>query len=277
MDIFLTGLLGEFSGSHTWPRLLLARTRQQAACAIANHFFEPKSPQLRRIFASAFYERAREAAGARLAQSFEAVRDDHPLNMADSWNLMHVQPMRSYQAPSIDRHVLEMRAPHMDFELVSFLLTIPPYARLEQRIYKKMIAYRFPAIRDVPCTNSGLPIDPHFYAEYAKMAARYAGRKISAPLRRRQQDLGRESDDIQEEFRQEPGLIDDVLGPAMRDGCLPADVFNHAGIEAVIDEHYAGRASHAALLSSLVTYALAYRFFIAGDAGEMPIPLPTAA
>jgi asparagine synthase (glutamine-hydrolysing) len=273
MDIFLTGLLAEFSGSHTWPRLLLARNRREAMRAITDRFFTSRLPFLRRIFSPRFYERAKEAAASRLRTSFDAVKGDHPLNIADSWNLMHVQPMRSYQAPSIDRHVMEMRAPHMDFELVSFLLTIPPYARLEQRVYKKMIAYRFPRIRDVPCTNSGVPVDPNFVSEYVKMVARYTGRKLATPIRRLMapsQDLGRESDDINAEFRQEPQLVDRVLLPAMQAGFLPSEIFDHAGIAALIKEQYDGHADHAAALSSLVTYALAYQFFIADDFREVP-------
>jgi hypothetical protein len=166
-----------------------------------------------------------------------------------------------------------MRAPHMDFELVSFLLTIPPYARLEQRVYKKMIAYRFPRIRDVPCTNSGVPVDPNFVSEYVKMVARYTGRKLATPIRRLMapsQDLGRESDDINAEFRQEPQLVDRVLLPAMQAGFLPSEIFDHAGIAALIKEQYDGHADHAAALSSLVTYALAYQFFIADDFREVP-------
>ena len=273
MDVFLTGLLAEFSGSHTWPQLLFSRTREHACHAIRERFFAPRLPVLRRIFTPEFFRRGEEAARTRLRQSFEAVKDDHPLNLADSWNLIHMQPMRSYQAPSIDRHVMETRAPHMDFELVSFLLTIPPYARLEQRVYKKMIAYRFPSIRDVPCTNSGHPIDPRFFLEYSKMAARYAGRKLMAPVRRvspAPPDLGRESDDIDAEFRAEPLLISDVLHPALEGGYFSAEVFNHAGIRAVIDEHYARRAHHGAILSSLITHALAHRFFIVGDFREVP-------
>ena len=38
MDIILTGFLGEFGGSHTWPRLLLARTRKQAIDEIFHRY-----------------------------------------------------------------------------------------------------------------------------------------------------------------------------------------------------------------------------------------------
>ena len=276
IDIFLTGFLGEFGGSHTWPRLVMATSRRQAVAVIKRRIFEPQLAVLRRIFSRSFYERAKEAAEARFHQSFDVIKDEHALNVADSWNLMHLQPMRTYQSASVDRHILEARAPQMDFELVEFLLTIPPQARLEQRIYKKMIAYRFPQIRDIPCTNSGLPINPAFLSEYTKMVLRYAGRKSAGALRRfwsGHEPLGRRPDNPAEELRNEPALIDDILRPAMFAGVLPSDTFDHGGLNAIIDEHYARRADHTQLLSCLISHATAREFFLHDELKHAPEPL----
>ena len=107
------------------------------------------------------------------------------MNLADSWNFINLQPRGTFHSPSVDRHLFEARAPHLDVDLVNFLLTIPPLSRLEQRVYKKMIAYKYPAIRDVPCTNSGRPINPAFASEYPAMALRYLARKATAPFHHR--------------------------------------------------------------------------------------------
>src|SRR5262249_49797631 len=151
------------------------------------HLVNSRIPRIRKIFNPRFFSNAFAALRERFEKSFDTVQNDHPLNIADSWNFSYLQPRGTFQSPVVDRHLFEARAPHMDHDLVDFLLTIPPYSRLEQRIYKKMIAYKFPAIRDVPCTNSGTPVNPHFGQEYMAMAASYLLRKTVAWVTRASQ------------------------------------------------------------------------------------------
>ncbi|MBA3033143.1 MAG: hypothetical protein KKF85_08075 [Gammaproteobacteria bacterium] len=273
MDIVLTGFLAEFSGSHTWPALLLARSRGAAIDAIWNRIIHGKLARLQRIMTPAFYAQNLEAAKQRFTASFSSIDNDHPLNVADVWNMRFMQPQVTYQAPAVDRHILEVRAPHMDTDLVNFLLKIPPRARLEQRIYKKMIAYSYPAVRDVPCTNSGRPIDPLFAREYVKMASEFAMRR-GADLMRKAfgsgQPLRREMRDLAGDVRAEPQLADAVLRPMLASGIFPTDMFSRDGIEEIIAAHYSGRERHEELLSLLISFGLAFRFIVLGDVVDAP-------
>jgi asparagine synthase (glutamine-hydrolysing) len=273
MDIFLTGVLAEFGGSHTWPQLLVARSRRSAIRAIFDHILGRRLAEVRRIFDPIFFERTFEGLRARFEESFSNVENDHPLNVADCWNVIHLQPRSTYQAPSIDRPLFEARAPHMDTELVDFLLTIPPYARLEQRVYKKMIAYRFPEIREIPCTNSGRPIDPNFASEYTKMLVSYAGAQALGPLRklfRRPIPLGREFRDLNDDFREEPELVDKILGPLLDSGVYPSSIFNRRAIEEVVDEHYHKNGRHDNILALMISLGLAAKFFLHEDLSGLP-------
>lgn len=273
MDIILTGFLGEFSGSHTWPALLLARSRRAAIGAIFNRFIAPKLGVAERIFQPAFFARALAAARENFYKSFELIEDDHPLNVADSWNVLHLQPRGTFHAPAVDRHRLEMRAPHTDNDLVDFLLKIPPYARIEQRVYKKMMAYSFPDIRDVPCTNSARPVNPNFVREYAWMAGEYVARKAYAVLQKpftRQSALGREFRDLGQDFRAEPELIKQILQPLLGAGILPESVFRREGIERLVDEHYSGKASHEHTIGLLISLGLAMKCFLHDDLSDVP-------
>ena len=273
MDVLLTGFLAEFSGSHTWPSLLLARSRAAAKKAIYEHFLVEGFKPARRIFNPEFARRILEAMRARFEKSFERIENYHPFDIADTWNFMHIQPRKTYQAPCLDRYLFEMRAPHMDTELVDFLLTIPPYARLEQRVYKKMIAYCFPKIRDVPCTNSGLPINPHFGTEYASMIAKYAGRKASAPLQRLfrpSASLGRDMRDLNDDFRAEPELVDKILRPLLRAGIYPEGIFSRHAIEELIEEQFQRNGQNETTLSLLIAWGLAAKFFLHDDLADVP-------
>ena len=273
MDIILTGFLAEFGGSHTWPKLLLARTRREGIEAIFDRFLARRLPVVRRLFKPNFFVRAWEGLRVRFERSFEEIPNDNPLNLADCWNMVHIQPRTTYHAPSIDRHLFEARAPHMDMELVSFLLTIPPFARIEQRVYKKMIAHQFPLIRDIPCTNSGHPIDPHFAREYAKMVARYAAGKTAAVIRqslRTPDPLGREFRDLNDDFLNEPQLADLIIRPLLRAGVFPPDIFDQVEIERILTNHYGKKGRHENIISLLVSWGLAARFFLWNDLNNLP-------
>lgn len=273
MDIFLTGVLAEFGGSHTWPQLLLTRSRTATIDAIFDRILGSRVAAVRRILEPAFFERTIEALRARFRESFSNVENDHPLNVADCWNVINLQPRSTYHAPSIDRPRFEARAPHMDAELVDFLLTIPPYARLEQRVYKKMIAYRYPEIRDVPCTNSGKPIDPHFVAEYTKMLLAYARTKMVGRVRSllgSPVPLGREFRHLDDDFRAEPELIEKVLRPLLQRGVYPPSIFNSRAIEQVVEEHYRKNARHEAVLSLLISWGVAVNYFLHDNFSDVP-------
>ena len=263
--IVLTGLLGEFSGSHTWRAILFARSRKEARNAIFHRHVASNLQMARRLFQPACFKNAYDELVLRLDHSIEAISNDHPLNIADVWAFENTQMMGSWQAPSVDRYLFENRSPHLDFDLVDWLLSIHPLDRLEQRVYKQMIATAYPAIRDVPCTNSGKPIDPSFAREYAKMVVRYAGRKLrdkSNGLLRRRPALDREFRRVDEDFRAEPELVTDILQPALRDGIFPSHIFRTEVIEQLIDEHYNRNARHEMVLARLISFALASRYFV---------------
>jgi asparagine synthetase B (glutamine-hydrolysing) len=273
IDVILTGFLGEFSGSHTWPELLMARSRQGAITAIFNRFLAPKLTLAQRVFQPAFFQRVSTAVRDSFYKSFEEITNDLPMNIADSWNFVHLQPRGTFHAPAVDRHNLEMRAPHTDNDLVDFLLTIPPTARLEQRVYKKMIAYSFPEIRSIPCTNSSLPIDPNFGKEYSKMVARFAVAKAVGSVRklfRAQPQLGREFRDLSRDYRAEPELIEQILKPLLKSSALSATIFNHRAIDRLIHEHYALKASHETVLGLLISVGLALKFFLHDELSDAP-------
>jgi len=272
IDIILTGFLGEFSGSHTWPQLLAARSRRAAIGAIFRRFLQPRKAVAQMMFQPTFVGRVFAAVTDNFQRSFESVEVEHPLNVADCWNFLHLQPRGTFHAPAVDRHRFEMRAPHTDNDLVDFLLTIPPYARLEQRVYKKMIASSFPQIRDVPCTNSGRPVDPHFLREYAAMVGAYVAQKsavaLSASFRRRR-SLGREFRDLGEDFRAEPELVEQ-LRSLMDSEILPNTVFRREGIEQIIKEHYENARSHEHTIGLLISVGLAMKFFLHDDLSGVP-------
>jgi asparagine synthetase B (glutamine-hydrolysing) len=279
VDIFLTGFLGEFSGSHTWPALLMARNRRAVVQAIYERFVQPGEARARLVLRPEVFTRAFEELRERFFRSFEFIPNEHPMDIADAWNFTYLQPGGSFQAPAVDRHRLEMRAPHLDGDLVSFLLTIPPRSRIEQRIYKLMIATAFPAIRDIPCANSMRPIEPRFWLEYPKMVARFAGRKLADPVRRlfgREDRLGRELSDLDADVRDESALRTQLLEPLVQAGHLDGNIFSLSAITQVCRDHYEAGAQHGRLLMQLTSIGLAVRQLLHGDVAGVPLAYRSA-
>src|SRR5713226_7823360 len=109
--------------------------------------------------------------------------------------------------------------------------------------------------------------------EYPARMTSYISRKALAPaeaLFRKQKPIGREFRDLNADFRAEPQVIDRVLRPLLASGIFPAYIFDHAGIEAVIREHYEQNASHENLLSLLVSWSLAAKYFLHDDLSDVP-------
>jgi asparagine synthase (glutamine-hydrolysing) len=269
VDVILLGFLAEYNGSHTWPRLLLARTPEAARDAVFARYALRGAAGARRIFRPAFLQQAFGALRERFQKSFLDVPNTHPLNVSDAWIVRNFEPFSTFQSAAIDRHRFENRAPLTDWDLLEFLLTIPPRARLEQRVYKRAIAHGFPAIRDIPCTNSGRPIEPRFLREYAAMVLRYAGRAMKRPFTRKDPLLGRDARDLAATFRAETALRDGVLLPLVDRGIFPEGIFDPDGIRAVVDEHYRGVARHESLLSALISWGLGVKFLLHDDFEEV--------
>ncbi len=265
-DVILTGFLGEFSGSHTWPQLLLARNRRDAHAAIQARFVDARLDKALELLRPDRRADIREQVLERFQASLGSIEDEHPIDIADSWNMRNLQPGGTFQSPAVDRHRFEVRAPHMDNDLVDFLLTIAPWTRIEQRVYKTMIARRYPQIRDIPCANSLRPIEPRFWIEYPRMVLDLAGRKIAGPARRlfgREDRLGRELSDIHADYRAEPALRETLLEPLLAGGHIDPEVFDTARVLGRTTDHFDHGGDHAVELGVVLSMGLARQMLLA--------------
>ena len=273
VDIILVGLLGEFGGSHTWPALLATRSRESVIRAVFLRLTKGRQHLVQRYLRQSFIEEFRPELLASFNDSFESIDNDHPLNIADSWRFHNYQFRGSYHAPSTDRHRFEIRAPHLDTELVEFLLTIPPSSRIEQRVYKKMLAYGFPRIRSVPCTNSGKPINPNFALEYVLMTLRLVGRKVAHSTIGRlgaNSGLGRESSDLGRDLDAETVPVQSILKTMLDDGVFPTDVFDADAIRTAAESGGPADRDHALFVSLLISWGFAAKYFLYSQATDVP-------
>jgi hypothetical protein len=164
----------------------------------------------------------------------------------------------------------------MDTELVDFLLTIPPLARIEQRVYKKMIAYGYPEIRDIPCTNSGKPVNPNFLTEYPLMAIRYVGRSLRQAVSRRSvgnSGLGRESSDVGAYLGTSPDMLDRLISPLIKEGVFDSEIFDVDAIREISQPGQIADRQTAIFISLLISWGLAATYLMSGSVTRMPVEL----
>jgi hypothetical protein len=105
------------------------------------------------------------------------------------------------------------------------------------------------------------------------MLTRYVGRKSTEPLKkflRVQLSLDREFRDLNEDFRGEPEVINNILQPLLHNGTFPSHIFNHAGIQEIITDHYHRHGKHQATLSMLISWGLAVNYFLHNDLSNVP-------
>lgn len=272
-QVFLLGFLAELSGSHTWPALMLAPSRSAAINTLFDRMTRARRALARRVLRPEVFDAGFDAMRREFGSMFEDIDNDAPMNVADVWRTRFLYPRSTYQAAAVDRYRFEARAPHVDNDLVDLQLRIPPWARLEQRVYKKMIAYSYPAIRDIPCTNSLRPIDPVFAREYARMIVDVAGRKLSDLAQRlsgRRDGMGREITDYAADFRSQRKLWSEVLQPLLARGVFDPAVFDVDGIRGVATEHFDGQARHEEMLGTLIGWGLAAKYLMLEDFADLP-------
>jgi len=272
-QVFLLGFLAELSGSHTWPALMLAPSRTAAINTLFDRMTGARRALARRVLRPEVFDAGFDAMRSEFALMFEGIDNDAPMNIADVWRTRFLYPRSTYQAAAIDRYRFEARAPHIDNDLVDFQLRIPPWARLEQRVYKKVIAYSYPAIRDIPCTNSMRPIDPLFARAYAQMAVDVAGRKFTGLLHRlagRGHGMGREITDYAADFRRQRRLWSDILEPLLARAVFDPALFDVDGIRRIAAEHFDGAARHEEMLGTLIGWGLAAKYLLLEDFADLP-------
>lgn len=153
----------------------------------------------------------------------------------------------------------EYRKPLDDYDLVDFLLRVPPDVR--RQLQARVIAKVAPDLAAIPRTGSGAPMD----ASFAERALAFGRKRLAQALRPgRTQSFADPQRLLRTTSRwyYETLLLDpDTLGNGL---------FRPEGVRALVDDHMAGRIDAAPALCALATVELWRRRVLGGAKLELP-------
>ncbi len=178
---------------------------------------------------------------------------------------LKVQQMeRRLTLPAIDlygRQVM-VRYPFYDYDLVDFLLSVPPEHRDNQRLYKRCIRTRLPGVAGVPHAVTGRPVREGdrrgviaalVKSQLSAVARRAAGLKLGKPG----------TFDFYAQWFAGPlhDLVEHVL---LRDGARERGYFEESAVRSLVRRHVARKASSPWPLFRLLTVEMLHRVFLEG-------------
>jgi asparagine synthase (glutamine-hydrolysing) len=177
------------------------------------------------------------------------------------WLLFVTQYISHGVAASIVKFqtVAETRAPYIDADFIAALLSAPPSLKMGESIAVHLLRSHAPDFLEVPNTNTGAPVG----AGRRRLAlSHFAKRVLAKSGARGFQPYERLGPWLQFELRP---FVERVV---LSDRCLDRGIFERDVVRSVIDAHATKRQNHTWLILALLTFEIAQREFIDGEASS---------
>jgi asparagine synthase (glutamine-hydrolysing) len=157
----------------------------------------------------------------------------------------------------VDSGMIEYKAPFYDYDLVDFLLTIPPKQRMLAILYRKLISNKFPNLAKIPYQRTGLPVNSNLAWMLFKKAQDICQRKLSSTAVDKRGHIDDES-----WMRNE--LKDFVVFTLLSKKATERGFFNPEFIKEIVNQHLLGTQNNALKIGTLLTFELWNQLFIDG-------------
>lgn len=269
---YLPARFAEIGGSRTrLPVLRPIPRRPTGADVLAGLRQGPPRATVRRIAAAAWRQRWWDEQ-AQVLQEILApwLESDEPYDAWDAFILHALSKHYAFTGMMATRAVANLRMLAFDDEVFDIYLRMLPAWRCSGRMVKRALHLLSPGAARTPNANTHFAADLAPWFETGALLARGALRRIGLARRPEAPTTIHSTGswhDVAGLFRDEPGhraRFKDIRG---RLEALTFDVLDRDALAACIDEHLAGRASHAKLLRQLLTHDAWVRSFgIAGAA-----------
>lgn len=211
-------------------------------------------PQARSIFRPAFGVEVECLAQDSLSEALkESEGLDPPVHRI--WHMFLSQRLRRETALSMAEFhsVVETRLPYVDAGLIQALLSAPPELKLDETIQTYILRKRRPEFLDIVNANTGARLDA---SPLAKKLAYYRLRALSKLKVRGYEPYERLGLWLRRELRP---LISRLL---LDERSLDRDLFDPAGVRAVVEDHWEGRHNYTYLILALMIFEEARRQFL---------------
>ena len=158
------------------------------------------------------------------------------------------------------RNSLEFRAPFSDYDLINFILEIPPQFKIDKHLYKKTILTMFPNLIDIPYQGRPLIISP-FQIEKRHLISKMFKKFLKILKIKFFADTANFAD-YDDWMRENKKLREYILNILLDERTLARPYFNPKCINEILDLHMSGKKNYSELIGRLLTFELWHRQFL---------------
>jgi asparagine synthase (glutamine-hydrolysing) len=155
----------------------------------------------------------------------------------------------------VDSGMIEYRVPFYDYDLVDFLLTIPPKQRMLSIFYRKLIAKKFPNLAKIPYQRTGLPVNSNLAWVLFKKAQDICQIKLSSAA-------GDKRGHVDDESWMRNELKDFVVFTLLSKKAAERGFFNLEFIKEIVNQHLLGTQNNTLKIGTLLTFELWNQLFV---------------
>ena len=219
---------------------------------------EPFSEDLlSRLFVPQYYSRIRNRAFEAIADLAANFPEESPFNKSYHFFIQERERKSTLYGVLSDSNLIDYRVPFYDYDLVDFLLTVPPRQRMLAIFYRKLIGQKFPDLAKIPYQRTGLPVNYCLTLVLFKKAQDMCRRKLFSAT-------GDKRGHVNDENWMRNELKDFVISTLLSKKALERDFFDPEFVKEIINQHLSGRQNNTLKLGTLLTFELWNQLFIEG-------------
>lgn len=169
---------GAASGCRFLPGHFIARNPAQLTKHILATRTVLQGRRLRSLFNAAFFDEAFPEMSRRLERTITAFGEDRMPIAYQLWEVTDHQARFTFRSSSVDRYVVEQVTPFTDRDVADWMMGLPLWQLVGQRVYKRMLVEHFPAAAAVPWSKTGRAIPSNFALDMATQGWRFATKRL---------------------------------------------------------------------------------------------------
>ena len=210
---------------------------------------------LPKLFLPEYYSQIEGRAFQSLAETLARFPEGRAFNRIYHFSLREKARKLLLYGVLSDSSQIEYRVPFYDYDLVDFLLTIPPKQRMLAIFYRKLIASKFSNLAKIPYQRTGLPMNSSLtIILFRKIRERYQRKLFST--------TGDKRSHVDDENWMRNELKDFVISTLLSKKATQRGFLNPELIKEIINQHLSGRQNNTRKLGTLLTFELWNQLFL---------------
>jgi asparagine synthase (glutamine-hydrolysing) len=260
-QIILNGFLGgELFGFVSFRAIKLLS--QKNSKGWINDFFRqinypfPESEQIH-LFQPKYYSQIKGLAFQSFVKLVNDIPADSPFNKFHYFRFKEQAPKSFLYGLLVDNNLVEYRVPFCDYDLVDFVLTIPPREKALAIFHRNLLTEKFPPLGTIPYQRTGLPVSSGIARILFGKTKEYLTTKIFPAGTDKRRYL-----DYDNWMRNQ--LKDFLISILWSERFLNRGYFNPDYVKRMMERHLSGRQNLSSQLGLLLTFELWNQLFIDG-------------